>query len=81
MANGGGAPPITLSPFFKLIFISVLIITGVSLFISVYLGVYISHQPKDAPNLDQVKGLVDACSTVFKLGCGAVFGLIGGKAA
>jgi hypothetical protein len=72
--------PVTLSPFFKLIFTSVVAIAGISLCASICLGIYLSYQPNNAANLEQIKGLVDTYSTVFKLGCGAVFGLIGGKA-
>jgi hypothetical protein len=33
-----------------------------------------------APDTAATRGLIDGCETISKLGCGAVFGLIGGKA-
>lgn len=59
---------------FKLVFLAVLFLSVLSLGISVALAVFV----KDPG--EPVKNLIETCSTVFKLGCGAVFGLLGGKA-
>jgi hypothetical protein len=63
-----------LTPFFKLIFLTVFALTLLSLV--VYVAVVIMV---DNPN-DQAKGLIDTCSTTWKMGFGAIVGLIGGKA-
>jgi len=65
-------PIITLSPQFKLIFLSVLSLTLLSLIASVVLVLF-------AKDSDEVKRLVETCSTTWKLGFGAMIGLIGGK--
>lgn len=74
MANGNApAPALVLTPAFKKIFNTVLGLTILSLFVSVVLVVF-------ATQSDGVKQLEDTCSTTFKLGFGAIVGLIGGKA-
>src|SRR6266704_2653055 len=40
--------PVTLSPFFKLIFTSVVAIAGISLCASICLGIYLSYQPNNS---------------------------------
>ena len=58
---------------FKLVLIVVLVVTLVALAVDLLLT-YIPAKGNDP------KGLADTCSTVFKLGTGALFGLTGGKA-
>ena len=68
-------PPVAslrLSPLFKLLFLSVLGLTVLSLIVSVYLVT------RDNPS-EEVMRLAETCSTTWKLGSGAVVGLIGGK--
>jgi len=64
----------TLTPIFKLVFLSILGITIAALIVNVALVVFLH-----APN-DQAKSLIDTCSTILKAGFGAIVGLIGGKA-
>ena len=66
------APPLTLGPYFKLIFFTVTILTVLSL--GVVVGVVIAGSDSDAS-----KNLLESCSTTFKMGFGAIIGLIGGK--
>lgn len=62
-----------LTPRFKLVFVSVLCITGLSLLLGVSLALYAD------PANESVKPLIDTCSTTFKMGFGAIVGLLGGK--
>jgi hypothetical protein len=77
--GAGGKPSydshdvIHLTPAFKLIFGSVLAITFVSLLVMIALAIFVQ-----GPN-DQVKNVFETCSTTFKLGVGAILGLISGK--
>jgi hypothetical protein len=64
----------TLTPAFKLVFLTVLGLTMTALILNVILVVLLSD-----PN-DQAKSLIDTCSTIAKAGFGAIVGLIGGKA-
>jgi hypothetical protein len=68
-------PPITtttLTPAFKLVFFTVLGLSILSLVASFVLVLL--------PNpSDEAKRLAETCSTIFKLGCGTFFGLLGGK--
>lgn len=64
----------TVTPVFKLVFLTVLALTVVALLLNVALVVSI-----DNPN-DQAKSLIETCSTIVKAGFGAIVGLIGGKA-
>jgi hypothetical protein len=63
---------VTLSPVFKLVFLSVLGITGLSMVVGCSLvGLGIQTQ--------EGKALFDLCVTTWKLGFGAIIGLLGGK--
>lgn len=64
----------TLSPVFKLIFLSVLGITLLAFAVNVVLVLAIADPS------DEATGLLETCSTITKLGFGAMVGLIGGKA-
>ena len=61
------------APFFKLIFFSVLGLTALSLGVNVSLVFSFSNPSQE------VKSLIETCSTTWKLGFGALLGLIGGK--
>jgi hypothetical protein len=66
---------VTLNPAFKLVFCSVLGLTVLSLGVSVYFAL-----AYDSPPSEEVKRLIETCSTTWKMGFGAIVGLIGGKA-
>ena len=73
ITNGNHVLSIPLSPTFKLVFVSVLGLTILCLIIGcslVGLGV----------KSDEGKVLFELCTTAFKLGFGAIIGLVGGKA-
>jgi hypothetical protein len=72
-ANPIPVATLTLSPIFKKIFNSVLVLTILSLVVSLALVIFPTQT-------DDVKRLIETCSTTFKMGFGAVVGLIGGKA-
>jgi len=64
---------IPLSPTFKLVFVSILGLTILCLIIACSLvGLGIKSE--------ESKVLFDLCATTFKLGFGAIIGLVGGKA-
>ncbi len=65
--------PSQLTPAFLLVFATVVLLTLVSLGVSVYLAL------RPDPS-EEVKRLIETCSTTWKLGFGAIVGLIGGKA-
>ena len=66
-------PRITLTPTFKLVFLSVLGLTILSLVVSIWLA--------EHPNpSEEMKRLIETCTTTYKMGFGAIVGLIGGKA-
>ena len=69
-----GAATVTVTPTFKLVFASVLGLTVVSLLTVILLAVFVQNPS------DQVKAVIETCSTTFKMGFGAIVGLIGGKA-
>jgi hypothetical protein len=62
------------TPTFKLIFLSVMSLTILSLIVTIALAVFVKN-----PN-PSVQGAIDTCSTTYKMGFGANVGLIGGKA-
>ncbi|HWE35668.1 MAG TPA: hypothetical protein VG406_03785 [Isosphaeraceae bacterium] len=62
-----------MTPAFRLVFFSVLGLTLLSLAASVYLVLR-------EKQTDEIKRLAETCSTTWKLGFGAIGGLIGGKA-
>lgn len=68
-------PPngLNLTPAFKLVFLTVTVLTVFSLAVSIYVA------SKDNPS-DLAKALFDTCSTTWKMGFGAIIGLVGGKA-
>lgn len=74
---GGGPPPntsmVTLTPTFKLVFLSVLGITFACLAVALYLSLH------DDGTHKSMQALNDKVLTVFNLGCGAIIGLLGGK--
>jgi fucose permease len=61
-----------LTPAFKLVFLSVLGLTILSLAVSVLLT--LNPSPSE-----EVRRLIETCSTTFKMGFGAMVGLIAGK--
>ena len=64
----------TLTPAFKLVFLTVLGLTVGALIANIILVVAIPN-----PN-DDARTLIDTCSTIVKTGFGAIVGLLGGKA-
>jgi hypothetical protein len=69
-------PPVatlTITPVFKLVFASVLGITITCLLVSLYLST------RQAPT-EAINSLNEKVLSVFTLGCGAIIGLLGGKA-
>ncbi|WP_369197615.1 hypothetical protein [Streptomyces djakartensis] len=63
-----------LTPRFKLIFSTVAALTALALILNVLLAAFGSDS-------EQVKAAVEACSTTYMMGFGAIVGLIGGKVA
>ena len=64
---------VTLTPTFKLVFLSALCITILSVILCCPLAILGAETPEK-------KALFEACLTTFKLGFGAIIGLLGGKA-
>jgi hypothetical protein len=64
---------LSVGPHFKLIFIAVLALTLISLLVMCVVAV-------SGSDTDASKNVLDATSTTFKMGFGAIIGLIGGKA-
>lgn len=64
----------TVTSHFKLVFVCVMVITVLSLVASVSIGIFVS-KPTDA-----AKSAMETCTTLAKLGFGAIVGLLGGKA-
>jgi hypothetical protein len=63
-----------LTPFFKLVFLTVLGLTLLSIAIDLFLVMMVNNPS------EQAKSLIETCSTTWKMGFGAIVGLIGGKA-
>jgi hypothetical protein len=51
---------------------------GALTLVSAALCVYLA--PRATPDNEAVRSLIDTFSTTWKIGCGAFFGLLGGKA-
>jgi hypothetical protein len=66
---------LTVAPHFKLVFLAVLCLTVISLITSIALTIAYDPHPSD-----EIKRLIDTCSTTWKMGFGAIVGLLGGKA-
>ena len=69
---------LSLSPAFKLVFISVLSLTVLSMLVACPIAV-LRPQTVGQENL-QLNIVFETCITTFKLGFGAMIGLFGGKA-
>jgi hypothetical protein len=69
MPDGGSGS----APHFKLIFCTVVAMTVLALVLNVLLAIFCRDS-------DQVKAVAETCSTTYKMGFGAIVGLIGGKA-
>ena len=69
-------PPVlgVVTPMFKLVFLTVLGLTILSLAASFGLAVWAD------PTKDATRSLMETCSTTWKMGFSAIIGLIGGKA-
>ena len=63
-----------LTPRFKLIFSTVAALTVLALILTVLLAAFGGES-------EQVEAAAEACSTTYKMGFGAIVGLIGGRAA
>lgn len=64
---------VTVSPTFKLVLFIALGLTLLSLLTSILLAII-------ATPSEDTKRLIETCSTTYKMGFGAIIGLIGGKA-
>ena len=64
---------VTIAVTYKLALLIALALTLVSAGAAVFLAIW-------GPPSEPVKGLIETFSTTWKLGCGAFFGLLGGKA-
>ncbi len=69
---------VTLSPAFKLVFVSVLALTLICLFLGCSLVGLTLHAGRSLTSQENV--LFDLFTSTFKLGFGAIVGLLGGKA-
>jgi hypothetical protein len=63
-----------LTPRFKLVFSTVAALTVLALILNVLLAMF-------GDGSEQVKAAAEACSTTYKMGFGAIVGLIGGRVA
>ena len=75
MAPGRHVVQITVTPTFKLVFLSVLSITVLAMIVSCPLTLLAGPTPTD-----DVKALLQGFLTTWKMGFGAIIGLLGGKA-
>lgn len=75
MSNGQNpvTTVVSITPAFKLTFLSGLILTVLSLFVAIYLSTF-------ADPTSQQASLFETCSTTWKMGFGVLIGLLGGKA-
>lgn len=64
--------PLTVAPAFKLVLFVVVGFTILSLACSILLAIF-------GPQTEEVARLVEACATMYKVGGGAIMGLLGGK--
>lgn len=72
------APPVasmTLTPAFKLVFMAVLCVTVGALAAQVLMAIFVK-----SANDPEAQNTMETCSTIAKLGFGAMVGLLGGKA-
>jgi hypothetical protein len=69
---------VTLTPAFKLVFLSVLGLTILSMMIACPIAILLP--PSQHPQNLQLNIVFETCITTFKLGFGAMIGLLGGKA-
>jgi ABC-type phosphate transport system permease subunit len=65
-----------LSPTFRLIFLTVAGLTIISLLAAIYLATLGPEKQSE-----EIKRLVETCSTTWKMGFGGIIGLIAGKSA
>jgi hypothetical protein len=70
---------VTLSPTFKLVFLSVLAITICSMLVACPLAIFQIRGLNMEPGTP-LSIVFETCITTFKLGFGAMIGLLGGKA-
>jgi hypothetical protein len=76
--NSHSVVTVSLSPTFKLVFISVLVLTVICLLLACTLVMTIVRTGHDLSS--QANALFDLSTSMFKLGFGAIIGLLGGKA-
>ena len=69
---------LTLTPAFKLVYLSVLGLTLLSMMIACPIAML--RPPSQNPQNLQLNVIFETCITTFKLGFGAMIGLLGGKA-
>lgn len=67
-----GEKTLTIAPAFKLVLWIVVGLSLLSFLASILLAVF-------ATPTDQTSNLIETGSTIFKMGCGAIIGLLGGK--
>lgn len=71
---------LTLTPAFKLVLVAVVGITVLSILIACPLALYQIRSHAELPPGSLASVLFDTCISTFKLGFGAIIGLLGGKA-
>ncbi len=73
-SEGGGEPAeFVLAPAFKWVFIGVMLLTLVAFSANIALAIIFENP---SPALTEI---INTCSTTYKMGFGAVAGLLGGK--